>query len=75
MWSIFCGYCTRDSNTPDSRHDALGRLFERSILQKMVIALITGHTRLKTSQRYANQRTGIQPPSIEQIERELGNSE
>lgn len=40
----------------DLRHEATARFFERTQLQTMEIALITGHTELKTLQRYANLR-------------------
>ena len=43
----------------DLRHEAVARFFERTTLQTMEIALITGHTELKTLQRYANLRPAI----------------
>jgi integrase len=43
----------------DLRHEATARFFERTSLQTMEIALITGHTELKTLQRYANLRPSI----------------
>jgi integrase len=43
----------------DLRHEATARFFERTQLQTMEIALITGHTELKTLQRYANLRPSI----------------
>lgn len=43
----------------DLRHEATARLFERTPLQTMEIALMTGHTELKTLQRYANLRPSI----------------
>lgn len=43
----------------DLRHEATSRFFERTSLQTMEIALITGHTELKTLQRYANLRPSI----------------
>lgn len=43
----------------DLRHEATSRFFERTQLQTMEIALITGHTELKTLQRYANLRPAI----------------
>lgn len=43
----------------DLRHEATARFFERTKLQTMEIALITGHTELKTLQRYANLRPAI----------------
>jgi integrase len=43
----------------DLRHEATARFFERTILQTMEIALITGHTELKTLQRYANLRPAL----------------
>lgn len=43
----------------DLRHEAVARFFERTTLQTMEIALVTGHTELKTLQRYANLRPAI----------------
>jgi integrase len=43
----------------DLRHEAVARFFERTPLQTMEIALITGHTELKTLQRYANLRPAV----------------
>ena len=43
----------------DLRHEAVARFFERTTLQTMEIALITGHSELKTLQRYANLRPAI----------------
>jgi integrase len=43
----------------DLRHEAVARFFERTPLQTMEIALITGHTELKTLQRYANLRPNV----------------
>jgi integrase len=40
----------------DLRHDATGRLFERSKLREMEIQQITGHKTLQTLKRYANLR-------------------
>jgi integrase len=40
----------------DLRHEATSRFFERTSLQTMEISLITGHTEMKTLQRYANLR-------------------
>lgn len=43
----------------DLRHEATSRFFERTSLQMMEIAAITGHTQLGTLQRYANLRPSI----------------
>jgi len=43
----------------DLRHEATSRFFERTSLQMMEIASITGHTQLGTLQRYANLRPSI----------------
>ena len=48
-----------DLHFHDLRHEAVARFFERTTLQTMEIALITGHTELKTLQRYANLRPSI----------------
>jgi integrase len=48
-----------DLHFHDLRHEAVARFFERTTLQTMEIALITGHTELKTLQRYANLRPAI----------------
>ena len=48
-----------DLHFHDLRHEAVPRFFERTTLQTMEIALITGHTELKTLQRYANLRPAI----------------
>lgn len=48
-----------DLHFHDLRHEAVARFFERTPLQTMEIALITGHTELKTLQRYANLRPNI----------------
>ena len=50
--------CT-DLHFHDLRHEAVARFFERTTLQTLEIALITGHTELKTLQRYANLRPAI----------------
>ena len=36
----------------DLRHEAVARFFERTTLQTIEIAMITGHTELKTLKRY-----------------------
>ena len=48
-----------DLHFHDLRHEAVARFFERTKLKTMEIALITGHTELKTLQRYANLRPAI----------------
>lgn len=48
-----------DLHFHDLRHEAVARFFERTPLQTMEIALITGHTELKTLQRYANLRPAV----------------
>lgn len=48
-----------DLHFHDLRHEAVARFFERTTLQTLEIALITGHTELKTLQRYANLRPAI----------------
>jgi integrase len=48
-----------DLHFHDLRHEAVARFFERTTLQTMEIALVTGHTELKTLQRYANLRPAI----------------
>ena len=48
-----------DLHFHDLRHEAVARFFERTTLQTMEIALVTGHTELKTLQRYANLRLAI----------------
>ena len=48
-----------DLHFHDLRHEAVARFFECTTLQTMEIALITGHTELKTLQRYANLRPAI----------------
>ena len=48
-----------DLHFDDLRHEAVARFFERTTLQTMEIALITGHSELKTLQRYANLRPAI----------------
>lgn len=48
-----------DLHFHDLRHEAVARFFERTTLQTMEIALITGHTEMKTLQRYANLRPSI----------------
>ncbi len=48
-----------DLHFHDLLHEAVARFFERTTLQTMEIALITGHTELKTLQRYANLRPAI----------------
>jgi len=48
-----------DLHFHDLRHEAVARFFERTTLQTMEIAMITGHTELKTLQRYANLRPAI----------------
>ena len=48
-----------DLHFHDLRHEAVARFFERTTLQTMEIALITGHSELKTLQRYANLRRAI----------------
>lgn len=40
----------------DLRHEATSRFFERTSLQTLEIALITGHSEQRTLQRYANLR-------------------
>jgi integrase len=51
----------------DLRHEATARFFERTTLQTMEIALITGHTELKTLQRYANLRPAILAAKLDGI--------
>ena len=48
-----------DLHFHDLRHEAVARFFERTTLQTMEIALVTGHSELKTLQRYANLRPAI----------------
>lgn len=43
----------------DLRHEAVSRFFESTSLQAMEIAMITGHTELKTLQRYAVLRPSL----------------
>ncbi len=43
----------------DLRHEATSRFFERTNLQTMEIAMITGHTDLKTLSQYANLRPAL----------------
>ena len=43
----------------DLRHEATARLFERTDMQTLEIALMTGHTQLETLKRYANLRPNI----------------
>jgi integrase len=49
----------RDFRFHDLRHEATSRFFEGDKLQTMEIALITGHTEMKTLQRYANLRPAV----------------
>lgn len=48
-----------DLHFHDLRHEAVARFFERTTLQTLEIALITGHTELETLKRYANLRPAI----------------
>ena len=43
----------------DLRHEATSRLFERTDMQTLEIALMTGHTQMETLKRYANLRPSI----------------
>ena len=43
----------------DLRHEATARLFERTDMQTLQIALMTGHTQMETLKRYANLRPSI----------------
>jgi len=56
-----------DLHFHDLRHEAVARFFERTTLQTMEIALITGHTELKTLQRYANLRPAILASKLDGI--------
>ncbi|MDA8256584.1 MAG: site-specific integrase [Betaproteobacteria bacterium] len=49
----------------DLRHEATSRLFERTSLTMMEIATITGHTDLKTLQRYTHLRPQIMADKLE----------
>lgn len=55
-----------DLHVHDLRHEATARLFERTQLQTMEIALITGHTELKTLSRYANLRPKLLADKIDE---------
>lgn len=56
-----------DLHFHDLRHEAVARFFERTSLQTMEIALITGHTELKTLQRYANLRPAILASKLDRV--------
>ena len=62
-----------DLHVHDLRHEATARLFERTKLQTMEIALITGHTELKTLSRYANLRPKLLAGKIDEGIDELMN--
>lgn len=49
----------------DLRHEATTRLFERTSLTMMEIATITGHSDLKTLQRYTHHRPQIMADKLE----------
>lgn len=49
----------------DLRHEATSRLFERTSLTMMEIATITGHSDLKTLQRYTHLRPQIMADKLE----------
>jgi integrase len=49
----------------DLRHEATTRLFERTCLTMMEIAAITGHTNMRTLQRYTHRRPQIMADKLE----------
>ena len=53
---IFVAAQCEDLNFHDLRHEATSRLFERTTLNNLEIAKITGHKSLSMLQRYANLR-------------------
>ena len=63
-----------DLHFHDLRHEAVARFFERTTLQTMEIALITGHTELKTLQRYANLRPAILASKLDGITNNIGST-
>jgi integrase len=56
-----------DLHFHDLRHEAVARFFERTPLQTLEIALITGHTELETLKRYANLRPAILASKLDGI--------
>ncbi len=57
--------CMENFKAHDLRHEALSRLFERNLaLTTMEIAIMSGHSDLKTLKRYLNLRPSIQADKL-----------
>jgi len=57
----------------DLRHEATARLFERTDMQTLEIALMTGHTQMETLARYANLRPSILAEKLDSKGKTLSN--